>query len=105
MTAVLSLAVVAAFVGVWFALAERLVAWSDEITHLSAAQGLLLTGRPYLVAFDRCAALTPVQYFRGLEITWLAAQSYRLFGESLRAARSTPLLFTVLAWLAYAIYA
>src|SRR5207247_6270374 len=85
-----------AFALLWARLAS-LPAWSDETTHMAAAYGLLKTGEPFLVDFDRCAVPLPLRYLRGFEITWLTAQSYRVFGTSLAAARSVPVVFIVLA--------
>lgn len=92
------------FSALWFILAGYLTAYSDEISHLAVAKGLLLTGEPFAVDFDRCAALISQQYRRGLEISQWTAWSYRLFGESLRAARLVPFLWTLATWLLYVGY-
>ena len=93
------------FSALWFVLAGYLTAWSDEISHLAAAKGLLLTSQPFEVVFDRCGELVSQQYRRGLEISQWTALSYRLFGESLRAARLAPFLWTIATWLLYVGYA
>lgn len=55
----------------------------DELHHVLAARSLLATGEPRLV--DGI-------YSRGYAYTWLVAQSFRLFGDSLAAARLPALL-------------
>ena len=97
-------AIAAGFIATWYVLAGNLTVWSDEIAHLATAKGLQLTGEPFTVLFDQCAQLTADQYHRGLEISRMTAWSYDLWGESLVAARSVPLLFTVATWLLYVVY-
>jgi len=92
------------FIASWYWLADSLPAWSDEIAHLATAKGILLTGEPFTVLFDQCARLTDDQYHRGLEISRMTAWSYDLWGESLVAARSIPLIFTMATWLLYVVY-
>lgn len=55
----------------------------DELHHVLAARGLLATGEP---------RLAEGLYTRGLLYTWLVAQSFALFGESLAAARIPSLI-------------
>jgi len=57
----------------------------DEFFHLLAAEGLLATGEPAIGEDGR--------YWRGYPLTWLVAQSFALFGQSLAAARLPPILF------------
>jgi hypothetical protein len=85
----------------------------DELYHILAARGLLETGEP---------RIAEGLYTRGYAFTWIVAQSFRLFGESLAAARlpsvvATALVAAVLflwvrreagaaaAWLAAGLYA
>ncbi|MBI4280434.1 MAG: hypothetical protein HY660_18430 [Armatimonadetes bacterium] len=102
---VVILVVLAGFLGTWAFLAGHLTAWSDEIGHMAVAKGILLTGRPRLAVFDRCAELTPIENWRGYEVSWLTARAYQTFGESLTAARLVPLVFTLATWGVYVIYA
>jgi hypothetical protein len=55
----------------------------DELHHILAARGMLATGEP---------RIAEGLYTRGLLFTWLVAQSFALFGESLSAARLPSLL-------------
>jgi 4-amino-4-deoxy-L-arabinose transferase-like glycosyltransferase len=85
----------------------------DELYHILAAKGLLETGEP---------RIAEGLYTRSYAFTWIVAQSFRLFGESLVTARlpsvvATALLVAVLflwvrreagetaAWLAAGLYA
>src|SRR3989338_4256793 len=71
----------------WSRLASSLTIWSDEGTQMASASGILQTGEPCYVSFDRCGqVVTTSRYLRGLEISQLTAWSYRLFGESTEAA-------------------
>lgn len=68
----------------------------DEIYHIVAASELLATGEP---------RFADGEYRRALAFTWIVAVSFRLFGESVEAARLPSVLFAVLtvallfAWL------
>ena len=72
------------------------MAHPDEYHHILAAQGLLATGEP---------RIAEGLYTRVFLQTWLVAQSFNLFGESLAAARVPSLMATALlaallfAWL------
>jgi len=99
-----TLAIAIGFIASWYWLAGSLTAWSDEIAHLAVAKGIQLTGEPFTVLFDQCARLTADQMYRGLEISRMTAWSYDLWGESLVAARSVPLVFTMGTWLLYVVY-
>ncbi len=85
----------------------------DELYHILAARGLLETGEP---------RIAEGLYTRGYAFTWIVAQSFRLFGESLATARLPSVLATALlvgvlflwvrreageaaAWLAAGLYA
>ena len=99
-----AIGIAAIFSGIWFLMAAILPPWSDESSQLAAARGIFLTGRPFSVDFSQCAQLTPHQYIRGLELSQLMAWSYGIFGESLRAARTVPFVFTIGTWLLYIVY-
>lgn len=58
---------------------------NDELYHMLAAQGLLATGEPSIGEDGR--------YWRGYPLTWLVAQSLRLFGDSLPAGRLPAVVF------------
>ena len=72
------------------------MAHPDEFHHILAAQGLLATGEP---------RIAEGVYTRVFLHTWLVAQSFALFGDSLAAARVPSLIATALlvaalfAWL------
>lgn len=59
----------------------------DELYHILAAKGLLETGEP---------RIAEGVYTRAYPFTWIVAQSFRLFGESLVAARLPSVLATTL---------
>src|SRR5262245_2034706 len=59
----------------------------DELHHVLAAQHLIETGRPLIGTGE---------YWRGIIHTWLVAFSYRIFGESVAAARIPAVLFVAL---------
>ena len=59
------------------------LAQHDELYHLLAARGLVATGEP---------SIAEGVYSRGYLYTWLVAQSFGLFGDSLGAARLPALL-------------
>ena len=61
------------------------MAHPDEYYHILAAQGLLATGEPRIAEGI---------YTRVYLHTWLVAQSFALFGESLAASRVPSLLAT-----------
>jgi hypothetical protein len=61
-------------------------AHSDEFYHLLAARGLLETGEPAIGATG--------QYWRGFPLTWLVAQSFALFGDSVAAGRLPSIVIT-----------
>ncbi len=96
------LIILVGFLGAWAYLAQAVPAWSDEISHLSAAVGILKTGQPFHVAFDRNAQiLSENLYVRGIEVTRLAALAFQLFGVSVPVARLVPLVFILLTWLLF----
>ena len=100
------LAVFALFTGVWFVLAGNLTTWSDEITQIATAKGILqtgnpFTGKPFIVFFDHCAQLLSSQYHRAVEVSRLTALSYEIFGDSITAARLVPFAFTIATWLLF----
>lgn len=92
-----------AFVGIWYVLATNLAAWSDEIYHMAAGKGLLLTGRPFSWNFEQ-GELTDGLYIRGLLISHSVKFAYRILGETILSARFIPLGFTLLTFLLFAGY-
>jgi len=99
--------IVLVFATAWFWLASSLTGWSDEITHMSVAQGLIKTGTYSYIDFDsgKVSDYYPSGlYTRGKLISLMTSLSYQLFGFSLLSARSVPLIFTVLIFLVFATY-
>jgi len=101
---ILTLVTVGAFLGTWYVLAGHLAGWGDEFYHLYAAKGLLLTGKPFQVAFHQCQDVFHEPYSRSQAITQWTAWAFQIFDISLRSARVVPLLFTLATWLLYVVY-
>ncbi len=96
------------FAAVWAYLAGSLTGWSDELTHMSVAQGLLRTGTYTFINLDSGAVSDYYPhglYTRGRVISLMAEFFCRLLGFSLLSARFLPLLFTLLTFLVFAAYA
>ena len=66
---VVLLMIPALFLAVWRFLAVNLPAWSDEITHLATAKGLLVSGQPLEWMFDK-GELSVFRYTMCLAISY-----------------------------------
>ena len=95
--------IIGLFLMVWFFSAKSFSGWGDEITHFGTAKGLAQTGQYRLWSFDQ-GQVSPVNYTRGLVITYLSSLSYKIAGLSRLAFRVIPLVFVLLTFLTFALY-
>ncbi|MCB9757522.1 MAG: hypothetical protein H6753_03750 [Candidatus Omnitrophica bacterium] len=95
--------IIVLFLCVWFFSARSFSGWGDEITHFGTAKGLAQTGQYKMWSFDQ-GQISPINYTRGLVITYLASLSYKMAGLSRLAFRVIPLVFVLLTFLTLVLY-